>query len=913
MDPTSLPSLNEDRKPTVAFSRWLEMSHIEAILTGLIIFFAIGFNLLRFYPEVAIQVPVLNDGVLHRLSLERAIVAISDGQDPTDPWLATITMGYPLFHYYQHLPYIIPALLSTIFHRLVETDRLFTWTNYLLLSLFPLSIFWAMRRFGFNSLPAAWGGLVASLISTNGLYGFDSNSYIWGGYGLYTQLWGMFLLPIALAQSYVTMKTGRGYFWTVLLLAATSLSHLVYGYIAIISQVLFILLPVLVRKVVPAEGSGWWERGKRLVLILILVFLVTAFFLLPYLIDRPYMNRSVWENQGKYDAYGYAWTLTALVRGELLDFGRFPSLTILAGLGLLISLWRWRDERYRIPVVFSMVWLLLYFGRSTWGVLLNLLPLSQDMHFHRLIAGVHLGGILLIGISLALPWQWALAGKKVWQVMVTAIFTAALLIPVYRERGTYLTNNASWMTETRVAVDAEQANLTSLVDTLKQLPTGRVYAGLGGNWGASFKVGAVPVYALLQSEGFDMLGYLYHALSLNADIQVLFDEQRQEQYNLFNVRYVVAPASQTFPEFIQPVTNFGRFHLYQVATTGYFDLVGSDSAFVGDKNDFYSAASLWLTSNLPRVKQHTAIFLEGKANGFQNVFPLSQAKDLIPLASFPVEPPRGQVLTEVVSNNSYMAQLDVGRESYVLLKVTYHPNWHVTVDGVESTSVMLMPSYIGVQVEPGNHLVLFEYRSQSWRIFLTIIGLLVLLIIAYVELPRERLARWAHQLPYNNLRFRIRSVLLKIAGWNPLRSGAASLRIHLPYLGVLFCLTLLFGLPLFQFKIMSGHDALEYLPRVEEFFQGLKAGQLLPRWAPDFSAGYGQPFFIFNPPLFYYISSLFHAIGFGFIASENLTCFALLCLAGLGMYKLANEFFGRHGGLVAAAAYLFAPYLLENL
>jgi hypothetical protein len=350
-----------------------------------------------------------------------------------------------------------------------------------------------------------------------------------------------------------------------------------------------------------------------------------------------------------------------------------------------------------------------------------------------------------------------------------------------------------------------------------------------------------------------------------------------------------------------------------VATTGYFDLVGSDSAFVGDKDDFYTATSHWLISDLPRVKQHPAIFLEGEANEFKNVFPLSQAAELIPMASFPPEAARGQVIAEIVGNNIYTAQVNVERQSYVMLKVTYHPNWHVTVDGVEATTEMLMPSYIGVKVEPGTHQLLFEYRAQPWRSYLELSGLLTLFILSFVEWPRDRMARWVSRLPRNKLQSRIKNALSKIASWNQLRSKGEHLRIHLPYLGVLFCFTLLAGLPLFQFKIMSGHDAMEYLPRVIEFFQGLKAGQLFPRWAADLSSGYGQPLFLFNPPLFYYLSSLFHALGFSFIGSENLACFLLLCLAGLGMYLLAGEYFGPLGGLVSAVAYLFAPYLLENL
>ncbi len=300
---------------------------------------------------------------------------------------------------------------------------------------------------------------------------------------MYTQLWGMFLLPMALAQSYTTLKTGRGVFWSVLLLVATLLSHLVYGYIAFISLGLFVFLPLLGKRTITGESNGPWVRIKRLILLFLLVILVAAYFLLPYLLDRTYMNRSVWEEQGKYDAYGYTWTLDALIRGELFDYGRFPSLTILAGIGLLVCLWRWRDEKYRIPVALFLVWLLLYFGRPTWGVLLNLLPLSQDLHFHRLIAGVHLSGILLIGIALALPWQWALAGKKAWQVLVTAVCTTALLVPVYRERGIYLSQNASWMAQSRAAVGAEQEDLECSYGCVERVASRSGLCGFGRELG----------------------------------------------------------------------------------------------------------------------------------------------------------------------------------------------------------------------------------------------------------------------------------------------------------------------------------------------------------------------------------------------------------------------------------------------
>src|SRR5207248_9006686 len=126
-------------------------------------------------------------------------------------------------------------------------------------------------------------------------------------------------------------------------------------------------------------GRALGRRAGRLALLLAILALLTSYFLAGFLLDSAYLNRSVWEQPEKYDSLGAARVLGTLVSGGLFDFGRAPVLTLLAALGLGGCLRRWREERYRLPVVLFVVWLLLYFGRPTWGVLLNLLPLSRDL------------------------------------------------------------------------------------------------------------------------------------------------------------------------------------------------------------------------------------------------------------------------------------------------------------------------------------------------------------------------------------------------------------------------------------------------------------------------------------------------------------------------------------------------------
>ncbi len=165
-----------------------------ALLAG-----AVLFNLVTLWPQVSVPAPVLNDATLHIPLSARAAEALERGEDPTDPWVSYFVQGYPLFRHYQHLPHVVTALLYEGLGQKVPLRTVYDWISYLLLCTFPLSIYWAGRRVGFAAIPAALAGVIASLLSTNGLYGFDISSYVWRGFGLYTQLWGMWLIGPALA------------------------------------------------------------------------------------------------------------------------------------------------------------------------------------------------------------------------------------------------------------------------------------------------------------------------------------------------------------------------------------------------------------------------------------------------------------------------------------------------------------------------------------------------------------------------------------------------------------------------------------------------------------------------------------------------------------------------------------------
>ena len=415
----------------------------ESLISFCLVLVAVAFNLYHLYPEVAGDIVSGNDSVFHLLMVQMAAEAIAQGRDFTDPWQGSMGMGYPMFHHYHHLPHVTIALVHVLTLEAFSLPAMFNWSMYLLLSFFPLSIYWAMRQFGFDGMPAAMGGLVTPLVTTSGILGFGFPSYVFQGWGVHAQRWAMVFLPPALALGHRVVQEGRGYLWATLLLVAALMSHVMYGYMAFLTLgVLTFVQPGRISDL-KSLADTMLSRWRRLITLVLLVGVVTSYFLIPTLLDRSFLNNSVFLDAVKYDSYGHSEVLQGLVKGNLFDFDRLPFLTILAVAGFLLCMIRWKEKRYLIPVAIFVLWLLLFFGRATWGPLIDVLPMSRYLHMNRFIAGVHMGGILLIAVALAAPWRWAVARQQTLYAAGAMALAVLVLIPVYMERRSYLAENAA--------------------------------------------------------------------------------------------------------------------------------------------------------------------------------------------------------------------------------------------------------------------------------------------------------------------------------------------------------------------------------------------------------------------------------------------------------------------------------------
>ncbi len=119
--------------------------------------------------------------------------------------------------------------------------------------------------------------------------------------------------------------------------------------------------------------------------------------------------------------------------------------------------------------------------------------------------------------------------------------------------------------------------------------------------------------------------------------------------------------------------------------------------------------------------------------------------------------------------------------------------------------------------------------------------------------------------------------------------------------------------PLLAGRLPWAADTLIHFYRLVELDHLLRHGYLFSRWSPDLAYGYGFPLFHFYAPLSYYVAEVLHLVGLDFAPALLATFIALVIVAGLSTYAWASDAFGRRAGVVAATAYVTAPYLLYNV
>ena len=678
--------------------------HARGVLV-LIVAVPMLFTAVALLPELT-AVPSVNDDAAHWAFVQRADDAISRGENPVDFWFPGLELGFPQFAYYQHLPH----LAVVVIHRAMPGGDLLTTFNavrYLLLVTFPLTVFWSLRVLGLGVPAAAIAAGAAPLLSSGSRLGFDYDSYIWRGYGVFTQLFAMHLALVVLALAHRVIATGRGYAAAIVAFSALVLTHILYAYMLALTAGLLALADIRWH-VIPL-------RVLRLAVVGLATALITAYMSLPAVQTAYYLNDSPLLETYKYDSFGAGPILGWLVTGQLLDAGRPPILTTLFAIGIAVAV----ITRRRIPllaVAILVFWLVLYFGRPMLGGLVDLLPLHESLFFHRFIGGVHIGAIILIGIGGGWLWERLRPAEVPARAAVAFVAAVLLFAPVLRERATYYADNAAWIRQTADAI-AQDADAQTVLGTLDTLPTGRTYAGITRGWGEALDFGlpfrSVKLRDLLPYSGRSSFGPPYQGPSLNSDLVWDFDEREAAAYAVFGIDRVIAPATVVPAAFLRPLRVTPLYVLY--AAPGMIArYVGiSERMSVANQRELYDQMRAWLIGPGPAA---------GTVIRFDYHQPLAQEAGGSVISGCP----SGRV--DVVLNEPGRIAVDVTCPTLAGLAfaVTYHPNWHVTADGAELATFMAAPSEVGVAVPAGTHRLVAEYRSTPVKGPLLVLGGIVL-------------------------------------------------------------------------------------------------------------------------------------------------------------------------------------------
>jgi len=279
----------------------------------------------------------------------------------------------------------------------------------------------------------------------------------------------------------------------------------------------------------------------RLTAVAIPTALITAYFTIPFVLHKGYLQVSPYLQRWKYDSYGANAILSWLLKGELFDFGRLPVMTLLLMIGIAWALSK-RSEDAILALGLFIAWLLIYFGRPTWGQLADILPLHEGLLVHRFSAGVDLAAILLVGLGGEWIWRQCARLHSRWAPAIAAGAIVVLMLPAMYERYDYYSANAGLMRRAQSALAADP-DAATIVAALKSLPPGRVYAGQRTDYGNNMRWDDLHFWDLFAFNNIPAVSPPYQSLSLNSDLIWHFDFNNAAHYKAFNVKYVVAPSS----------------------------------------------------------------------------------------------------------------------------------------------------------------------------------------------------------------------------------------------------------------------------------------------------------------------------------------------------------------------------------
>jgi hypothetical protein len=676
---------------------------------------AVGWNLVNLR-ALTLNVPYFNDSTMHEQMVRFATARLRAGHLPLTSWFPFLGEGSPQFLHYQSLP----AMLTGLGGLALGPGVAFRWSLYLLLSLWPISVYLAARAFGAGRAAAAASAAMAPFLMSATGVGYEQVAYVWTGYGVWTQLWASLTLPLAWGWNWRAIRDGRGYFRAIGLTALTVALHFETGYLA---------LSVLLGWPLVA-GSPLVTRLRRAAILLGGSLLAAAWVIVPLLEQRRWaaVNEPL-QGSGLVNGYGAREVLHWLLSGQLLDSGRLPVVTVFAALGFGLAWLAWSSSPDARALLAALtVCLLFAFGRTTFGSLVAVIPGSADIFFRRFMMGVQLAALLLAGQGAA--WLAARCVRLLearvpqWPAILTpaAVLVAAVavLAPAWLQLGAYDRHDSAAIAAQRGADSTEGTELDRLVAVIKRDGGGRTYAGMPSNWGQDFTVGAVPVFKYLESRDVDEVGYTLRTASLMTDPEYFFDDRVSSDYRLFGIRYLILPARDHPPVPARLALRSGPYALWTIGGAGYIQAGQIVGEITANRTNVGARSVPLLRSGLAADGAYLAVRY-GPGGGGDDPPPPARS-----------QPSAGQVSTERtdLDDGEASATVRMRRPGVAVLSASYDPGWTATVNGRQRPIRMVAPALVAVDVPAGTDHVVFRFHGYGDYPALLALSCLTLAMVA---------------------------------------------------------------------------------------------------------------------------------------------------------------------------------------
>ena len=701
-------------------------SRIAAWWPCLIVAAAVGWSLASLR-ALTLGVAYLNDSSLHEQMVRFATTQLRAGHLPLTSWYPFLGEGSPQFLHYQSLPAILTGMVGLA----VGPDAAFRWSLYLLLSLWPISVYLSARAFGAGRPAAAASAAIAPFLASATGVGYEQHAYVWTGFGVWTQLWAQWTLPLAWGMSWRAIRDGRGYLKAVLLTALTVALHFETGYLALSVLLVWPLV----------AGRPLDARLRRAGVVLGGSLLAAAWVIVPLLEQRQWaaVNEPL-QGSGLVNGYGARLVLDWLVSGQLLDHGRLPVVTVFAALGFALAWLSWSSVADARALLAALaVCLLFAFGRTTFGSLVELIPGSADLFFRRFMMGVQLAALLLAGRGAA--WLAARCVRLLearvprWspRLSATAVLVAgvAVLAPAWLQLGAYDHRDGAAIAAQRRADDTLGAELDRLIAVIRRDGGGRTYAGMPSNWGQNFTVGAVPVFKYLESRDVDEVGYTLRTASLMTDPEYFFDDRDPSDYRLFGIRYLILPARDQPPVRARLAMRSGPYWLWTIDGAGYVQvgrIVGEVSA---DRTNVGARGVALLRSGLADAGAYLGVRYGSDGAGHGHL-PMVRSQSSA-----------GTVRAEHadLDDGGASATVQMRRPGVAVLSASYDPGWTATVNGRPRPVRMVAPALAAVDVPAGTDDVVFRFHGYGDYPELLALSGLTLAMIALAPVCARRSRR----------------------------------------------------------------------------------------------------------------------------------------------------------------------------